>query len=118
MHPKSTVPVTEKLVPRHGMEGSPRHGVEGSRHGMERTPIIRLSYGEFLCFGVKSGARRGHRVWTSYYCAKLVVFPSPGTQIGYFPPQIPKIVLFGDFHENIIKWVIFCEKVVAGWKYY
>ena len=57
----------------------------------------------FLCFGVQNGAWRGHRVWTSYSNAKLMISASPGTQNGHFPPQTPKITISGDLHENYIK---------------
>ena len=53
----------------------------------------------FWCFGVQNGARRGHRIWTSYYCSKLVVFASFTSWNGHFPPQTPKNTILGDFHE-------------------
>ena len=59
---------------------------------------------------MQNGARRGHRVWTSYYNAKLMMFSSPGTQKGNFPPQTPKNHNLGDVHENDIEWVGFSEK--------
>ena len=75
----------------------------------------------FWCFGVQNGARRGHRIWTSYYCSKLVVFTPFTPRNGHFPPQTPKNHYFSDFHENDMKWVEFGEKgspmVKIPWKY-
>ena len=52
--------------------------------------LVKLAKICFWCFGVQNGARRGHRVWTSYYCAKLVAFPPFTSRNRHFPPQPPK----------------------------
>ena len=63
----------------------------------------------FRCSGGKSWSLCGHRVWTSYYCAKLVVFPPRGARNWFLPPQTPKILHLGEFHGKYRKWVEFHE---------
>ena len=75
-----------------------------------KNPLKELKCWFLGASGCKNGVRRGHRVWTSYYCSKLVAFTPFTSLSGYFPPQIPKNHHLGDFHENSVKWVEFSAK--------